>query len=85
MEKTKRNWVVLWELFWFIKLLFGLRKNYNLFKRKELDYICFYKLFLQDCLSIDKALLHVCDDIINIFEYRLLKKYIASVSSKATI
>ena len=45
----------------------------------------FYKLFLQDYLSIGKALLHVCDEIINIFEYRLLKEYIASVSSKATI
>ena len=62
-----------------MKLLFGLRKIHTLLKRKELENICFYKLLFEAHISLVKVPLQVCDDIIKIFEYRLLKEYIASL------
>ena len=71
-----------WENFWFMKLLFGLRKIHTLLKRKELDNICFYKLLFEARIRLGKVPLQVCDYIIKIFEYILLKEYIASLLPK---
>ena len=60
-------------------------KIHTLLKHKELNYICFYKLFFQACLSLGKVHLQVFDDILKLFNYRLLKDYIANVSAKENI
>ena len=57
----------------------------TLLKHKVLDYICFCKLFFESRISIGKVHLQVCDDRINLFDYRLLKEYISSVSEKRNI
>ena len=40
-KKTNRNWFVMWELFWFMKLLFGLRQNAYFIKTQAVGLYMF--------------------------------------------